>query len=418
MTDIGLLPGDVLISNYRNPGLMFYSLGVDEIGYPFDPNSDGLLLGASSISISPDGLTLLVVLPETNGIYLVPTDGSTPPYSPPVQTGTPFKAVWAPNGTEFTVTSRTSPYLFRYGFPSLEQLQTPPRPLAEPGGRLSYSPDGRYIAAGYNATSSTSSERFMVLDIEINDYVDLSQAPQLAALSRGLSFSPDGTQLFCVASASASAASPIVYNPSDWDNPHYILSGVDYRSYGNQDAPVAYSPSGDKIAYYRGGTNRSQTLRVLNTSDFTVIPAQDPPRSQAIRELAWATNDLLLVLQGSSNPSSMSIYDFTSGEGVIVKEVRDFRAPTSDGGTICTVPGGARRKFSGIVTDGNGEFLQRVVRAIDKATGRRIGQTESDPISGEFELTVLSPNPAIVYCVGQGAEITKLVDGVIPVPDL
>lgn len=409
MPNKGILPGDIIVSQANAPGLYFYQPLEPSMGNRFSGLTSGSNNGQARLhlEVSPDNNTLLSTFGTTPFIHSRQMDGDGAIVSPPTTVpGAARRCHWHPDGSRFAVTHSTAPFFSQFDS-SLNLLTAVTPAPTQITGDVKYSPDGTMVAMGYDAGSGIVAPGFLVYDVASGAAIDTTGAPSLGADCFGLDWSPDSSMLFCIPRTSGTSNFPIAYDVNNWSTPVHSFSGEGVHSLGTQQKYVRFSPSGDKVAFYRGGTSAASVLAVIDTSTWTAITVNASLSAAAINELRWLTNDILAVGQ-----DFLRTIDFSTGAGELMGIQQAYHGAT----TFCVRPGGVRRFFAGHVEDGSANPLQRVVRAVDRATGRLLAETISDPGDGSFEMHVFSPNPCIVYCVGDGTELTKIEDAVTPAP--
>jgi hypothetical protein len=88
---------------------------------------------------------------------------------------------------------------------------------------------------------------------------------------------------------------------------------------------------------------------------------------------------------------------------------------SSIGGTFDVHPAFTKRKLAGTVLDASLAPVDREVIVIARDTGRLLATTTSSSVDGTFLIELYTTSPVIVLAKGEGAEVTKLVDNVVPV---
>jgi hypothetical protein len=78
-------------------------------------------------------------------------------------------------------------------------------------------------------------------------------------------------------------------------------------------------------------------------------------------------------------------------------------------------PAFTKRKLAGTVLDASLAPVDREVIVIARDTGRLLATTTSSSVDGTFLIELYTTSPVIVLAKGEGAEVTKLVDNVVPV---
>lgn len=392
-----ILPGDIIFSQSVAPGLGYALPNDKSSGYPFFAQSITLnALGSlTEMKISPDNTKLARVTGTNFGVTDMSGDfNSETPSSAIVGTG--YSVAWHPAGNRIAVAHATSPFLTQYSYPALDKLVEVDVLPVTTGSAVAYSPNGAFLVCGFRNSTYTA-PGFSLYDAVNN--IRLSDPPNgLLSNAVGFDFSPDSS-LFCAVGFNTNTSHCRVYNTSDWSS--FGLTKLAGSSY---DQGCKFSPDGSKLAIFG---NSSPRLRVYDTATWVNIGVPATLDAAAITDVAWFDNNILVTAS-----SYIRVLDYTTSTPVELHVLNGGHSSA----VIEVRRDGVRRKFAGVVTDGGSNFLQRKVRAIDRNTGRPIGETVSSAVDGTFELIVFSPNPAIVYCVGKGAEITKFSDSVTPVP--
>ena len=408
MSNFGSLPGDIIATSGVYPGIIFMQ-PLDRTGgyklYEGDVVDNVNALGTSLIrlELSPDQSRLLARTTSAPFVRLYRMDGSAPWYvDPPVSVaGQSSRGHWHPSGTEFAVGHATSPFVTRFDASTLAHL---PAFLTSPPfgsvGDVKYSPDGTMLAVAHEGSSSSiNSPGYAIYDLATGDLVPgLPPLPNTNAHAIG--WSPDSSTLVMQQRTSANVCQRLDLATMTMTPIAGVLSGGSTVT----NKYVRFNPSGSLVAITRAN---SPFLHVVDTSTWASITL-GISLSSTPTDIRWVDDDVLIVAQ---NGGAVLAVDYSTGSGVLLG--------SSVGAGSCTafdVRPAVRRKFAGTVTDGASNPLERAVRIVDRASGREIGRTVSDPSDGTFEVVVFSPNPAIAYCVGDGTELTKLEDAVTPVP--
>lgn len=398
-----LLPGDVIASATVSPGLMNFQMGdIAALRFQFldEPSLGSFGEGRGKMELSPDAQVLLVGSGSNVTLYRTTGDGYVEPSSAPQ--GTAGSVAWNHDGSVFAVGHSSIPYLTQYTYPDLTKLpEVKERPTGEVVA-LDYNHDGSLLVVG-RAASTKMGAGFYLYDTATGEKLPDPDVP-MGSNAAGLQFSPDGRWLVAVG-RSDTYPNCQVYDMTDLSVLQTLVRPTLAPAVTSQ-IPVAFNPTGTRLAM---GGNQSPYLVLYDTTTTPwtrLLPLPSVPNTTlgAVSNLAWLSDSVLVYQQ----PDQIVAIDVDTLEFLAV-------APLKAVSGFVVYPGGSRRKLSGVVTDGRGNFLRRTVRAIERSTGRWLGETESDPVDGTFTLEVFCPNPAIVYCVGEGAEVSKLVDGVVPV---
>lgn len=124
----------------------------------------------------------------------------------------------------------------------------------------------------------------------------------------------------------------------------------------------------------------------------------------------------------SGSPGSTDVVDgpriFTINDDDTVTTTRMFNTLVTSSGQPPSwdiVGSLVKRKFAGTVVNAADAPVAREVRIYERRTGRFIESGMSDAVTGAFSITVYTTAPCMVIALGEGSEVTKLVDSVAPV---
>lgn len=407
MSNFGSLPGDIIATSEVYPGLIMQQPLDRSGGYKVfmgdDPTNRGsLAAGLTRLELSPDRTRLLGRTTSAPFVRVYRMDGSEPGYDdPPIGVaGQSIRMAWHPAGTEFAVGHANSPFVTRFNASDLSQLAAflDATPFGQVGD-LKYSPDGQYLACAHSASPTTlNAPGYVIYDLSTGNA--LTGLPDLTSNANALGWSPDSSTLVIQQRTSSHVCQRLDMATLTLTPIAGVTAGVTLAD----NKYVRFNPSGTLVAITRGN---SPYLHVVETTGWTSVPL-GVSLGSIPTDIRWLDDDLLVVAQ---NGGSMLLLDYATGSGVLLG------APVGAGScTAFDVIPSTRRRFGGTVTDGVSNPLSRTVRIVDRASGREIGRTVSDPSDGSFEVVVFSPNPAIAYCVGDGTELTKIEDAVTPAP--
>ena len=405
-----ILPGDIIASSRtsRYPGI-WMSQPLSGDARQFSAVEFGLANAAVSVLVTATGapVNTLILTQYTTYPWLMiyPLDGSAAAFTPAAWTSSSTfrasKVEYAPDFSELFIGLLGSPYFHRLSLPTYA-LSTSPAAVPSYGCiGASYSPDGRYLAVGMNGTASPG---YLVYDRLANMAV-VSGLPTVAGPINSVRFLADSRSLVVIARNAPSVMVDVVSKTT-------IFSS--FPSQGNRGAADgALSPDGSKffvpLPY--------STISIWNTADWTryddgsaVLPTTN---NNYINRVEWIGNGCVVTHEDSSNiQQRIKVWDVTTPTPMILGSPIGAAWDTV---SFSVMPGGGLFKFAGIVNNGATTYLERKIRAVDRATGRNLGETMSLP-DGSFSLPVFSPRPAILYCVGENGETTQLADDVTPVP--
>lgn len=321
------------------------------------------------------------------------TDGSIFPAPGSVPAGQVEALDYSPDGTRIAVAHPNSPFVTRYNRADMTKLADFAVSPGSAGHAVRYSPNGAILAVGHESTPF----------ISLYDTATGNKLPNPATLPvagvDNIGFSPDGTYLYCF---SGGTGNQYVYNTADW-------SAINLGSQTGTSKNGRFSPDGTKLAMSTSSTGYLRMWDVAGGA-FTPRTVATAPEASPGGGMRWLDNDTLIF------QTDARWYYYKPSTNTWTYAAPGVYPSSSAPGLGCfVVPGGARRKFAGTVKDGSGNPLDRLVVAYDRASGRRIGQTRSSAVDGTFELLVWSNNPAVVYAVGEGGQLTELADAVVPV---
>jgi len=442
------LPGDIIYTQGSGNGVPGVRQPLQPgLGSPaFTPGNTRLSAHSDdweNIKPSPDGLKIALTLSSTallrTQILDVPT-GTLEAVAIPTPGDPVTEALaWRPDSTEFTVCHATAPFVSRYSRSGAKLTDVAPSPGVAVN-LATYSPDGRYLALNYASSATRTDNGIFVYNLLTGaTRVELLQIPVSegtgGALSvtcaTGLCFSPDGTKLWAISYYSSSTARYFGY----FDTSNWQWHSLPFARLGlsSSDSRRLMEISSDGNTMFitgdTSGTNRFNFLDISNPEAPKVLTKDTWPYGTSTngtdRVAYWMGSDLLILYIATTSASATFYPPNKVGAGPIMfrvnpdKTVSMIGVPYNlgfffSGTTIGIMPGGALRRFAGVVKDKDtGAPLERMVRAINRRTGRTIAEAKSG-VSGAFELLVTNTEPAIVYCVGEGSEVVQLEDAVIP----
>lgn len=416
------LPGDLLLSLTVAPGLVLRSI---EEKYSFAPiESTAKLAGVANfqnfeiLKLSPDGKRVAAVSTynstSSTSFYIFELDDGGNTFIKSVGSiGSIRDVAWSPDGLEVAVASGSAPYIYRFDALTLAQLGAFVTAPSVSTNTVSYSNDGKYLFAGvYGSTNGNNDAGFWVYSMQLNDLISL--AGQTMLIASDVAMFPNGR--FILALGRATGAQLRVFDALDFSKPAYEL-GTSLNIATNTNKRVSFSADGEYIVIcgaaspfikvvkidYGAGEYNNISLTAQTLTGETTLTGFEPYRMTWLSPRVFAFVDTAGLKKGMINADGT----------VSIASVLDAYAGITG---IVGLPNYTKRKFAGTVEDANGLPLKREIRVVDKETGRYLASGYSSETTGAFEVIVTSSNPAIVYCVGEGGELTKLEDGIIPVP--
>lgn len=414
------LPGDLLLSLSAAPGLVLRSI---EEKYSFAPiESSAKLAGVTRfqnydiLRLSPDGKRVAAVFSynSSTSFYIFELDDGGNTFLQSVGgIGAITDVAWSPDNLEVAVASASAPYIYRFDALTLSQLGAFVTAPSVRVNTVSYSNDGKYLFAGvYSTQNGNNDAGFWVYSRQLNDLVSL--AGQTMLITGDVAMFPNGR--FILALGRASGTQVRVFDALDFSKPAYDL-GTSLNNVGTSNKRVSFSADGEYIVIcgssnpflrvakinYGAGAYNNISLTAQTLTGETTLTGFESYRMTWLSPRVFAFVDTAGLKKGTINA------DGTVSIASVLDAVQGIKG-------IVGLPNYAMRKFAGTVEDANGLPLKREIRVVDKETGRYLASGYSSETTGAFEVIVTSSNPAIVYCVGEGGELTKLEDGIIPIP--
>lgn len=443
-----LLPGDILIDASGGWGsplarqVFEPSAGVPVVdgSVLWWGNTSSSSNARTNIAVSPDGRKIALTQGETGTrVAVYDIEAETLTVTPVDAAGAPVisSVVWSPDSLEFAVPHANSPFISRYSAAGV-QLVPPSVPPTNTPSNAEYSPDGRFLAVWVGGSTASDHNQLRVYDrlngltsVSIGTIVSSGTGVVTTSPVSGAAFSEDSSKLWAVSTSATQGAGFFgFFDTSTWVwTPLPLPSG---RAGSSQTRIfLSISPDDKYLLMGDGATSWPGRMILLDVSnptspvglEFVDYPG-DLQSYGAFRGVRWlGTSTFMAVI----TPVGRSFFrDF--GAGPIVWELgQDLKCryaetpanaawvvPGNYWYCVGVMPGGERRRFAGLVKDLADNPLVRTVRAVNRRTGRIIGETVSD-VSGAFEIQVMNSEPAIVYCVGDNAEVVQLEDSVVPV---
>ncbi|MFA5543972.1 MAG: hypothetical protein WDA47_09370 [Bacilli bacterium] len=362
--------------------------------------------------VDNDNDTLIVMNPGLSGAnqikkYQMSTGVSTNVLQTPL--GNVRHSVWSPDKTLFLNTCSVEPYLQIWNKSSMELAPTQPLVGTFPGAArdLAFSPDGTKLAVSH-ATSPY---------LTVLNWPSLTPAATIPDLLGGTgvscAWSPDGQHLAVLRTSSSTSGgfAVVVYETVNWTSinaPNYTGGGT------RSDALLSFSPTGDYLVFL--GTSTTGGLNILNMSSLTWsnIPLPSGYGLNNGSSAGFWMDDHTVLMAYSTNSAGTR---FLLMDVENLQIIRDYpTAMETTVGVPSPAVGLSYRRIAGTVQDVNLDPASRVVRVLHRDTGTPLGETVSDPVDGSFEVILFSPEPVIVLSVGDGTEVTKLIDAVVPAP--
>lgn len=319
----------------------------------------------------------------------------------------------SPDGTELAITTTPSPYILRYDEATMIQKSAP---AIVPNGQPScakYSPNGQYLAIGSTLGTGGTQGPLTVYETATMTPVTIAVKPSQYDLVYGIDWSPDG-QYLCVCGENNSV---YIYNTTTWAR--ITTSTVPNIS---RILECKFSPNSAKIAFLSRASAAAANYMFIytiaaNTWKSQAMTAyQNYMSSNGGAGLKWAGNDDFIFYGGNSAATYAAAFFKYNITASTVEVLSHFYA-TKSNWALAYMPSDYR-KLAGTVKGPGPSFtpLQRTVRATDRETGVKVGETISDPVTGMFDMRVYTNQPCTVVAIGSGSEVTKLYDSVIPAP--
>lgn len=315
----------------------------------------------------------------------------------------PLSNVWCvefnADGSKIAVGSTSSPFITLYNWPAGTQISTP---ASLPAGRVkcaAWSPDGAYLALGLAVSPWVE-----IYNVSTWAKITPTWGTPFGAAVSSVKFSPDSSRLYAISDQSTSNGRLRVWNPTTG-----ALIFSDVSSTLGTARMLDVSPDGSKLVVMR-----SAGLYVYNTSSWAAVAHTETPAEISgmqgfnRRGCQLIDNDFVMCY----TTSGVSLYDIANSE--IVYSTALFETQPTYCYTFRLCPLTVVRKLAGVVTDSLGAFASRTVRAYDSASGRKVGETVSDPITGEFSMIVLTSEHVTVFAIGTGGENAKIYNPVTP----
>lgn len=300
---------------------------------------------------------------------------------------------YRPDGTTIAVAHNSSPFVTRYNRADMTKLTDFAVSPGSHAHAVRYSPDGSILAVGHELTPFIS-----LYDVATGTKLANPATLPVAGVDN-IGFSPDGAYLYCF---SGGTGVQYVYRTSDW-------TAISLGSQTSATKNGRFSPDGTKLAM-SGSSSAYLRIWDIAAGVFTPRTVAAAPEASPGGGMRWLDDDTIIF------QTDTRWYKYTLSTNAWTYAYPGLYPSGSAPGLGCFIfPGGAKRKFAGTVKDGSGNPLVRDVVAYDRASGRTIGKTKSSAVDGTFVMEVWSNLPAVIYAVGEGAEVTELFDAVIPV---
>ena len=176
--------------------------------------------------------------------------------------------------------------------------------------RIGLSPDGKYLA--YAARSNGKQSLFLR---NLTSPNNLELTPPTDKQFRGITFSPDSTQIFYVMDETTKENLIVasLYQIS-------VLGGVSKKILEDVDTPVAFSPDGKKIAFTRYEPNVGSHLIIANSdgTELKILKTQQRPRVFGTDGVAWSPDGKFIaspVREISPQKNSYQLAVFSAADG-------------------------------------------------------------------------------------------------------
>lgn len=388
--------GLVKITAYRNT-VAFFETAAQVMRNPV--RNSNLIISQgdyNGMRITPDGL--LALCGSTGAPFLRVLDPVAEAWVTPIATTPPSSVnsiAFTSAGDRFAVAFQSSPFLYEYAYPSFILQPTPLVPPASAVAGVSYNGAGTKLALALFATPYLE-----IYDVATatKDAITFSGMPATGT-GADVSFNTAGTMVALSGSAGAVRMFRV------WDFPSGTL--IHSETAANSSQKCEFSPDDTKLAVFNG----TAQIRIYNTSTwaFTTITLTSFSDFyvQFARNLKWIDSRFLFF---NSEGGSCVILDTVTGLPVAGVE----HGATAAVGIGVISPLSTPRKLAGNVTDAGLTPAARLIRAYDSETGAFMGETTSDPVTGDFEMLVFSSELMTVYAIGEGTENAKIYDPVTP----
>lgn len=394
MSNVGVLPGDLVFSD--SEGIKFDTPFSQGSGYPVYPRLSGINAGGGRglFAVSPDGARACGAASTSQPVQFYDLAGVVARIDTnSAYTSSPRALVWSPSGARVAVPSSGTPFICEFETATYTKLSALPA-TAGSAWCAAYSPDESLLAVGHQTTP-------LLTVYDLASGTALPSPPELPASTvGGVVFSPDGATLY----VTHNGTQPVyAYDTTTWARTE--LPGGAQSGSGKT---LVISPDGSKLASL--GNTAAPALRVYDLAGPSVFNAPAGYPTSAISKGRWLTNTLLLIQRADG----LGLVDYATA-------TPQWLGLLNLGGSVNdwdVMPGGARRYFAGTVVDGGDAPAERPIRILDRGTGRIVATTRSDPVTGEFQATVLNGRSAIVYALGGPGEQSKFRDSVTPVASL
>jgi len=329
-----------------------------------------------------------------------------------VPNGQPRSLTWFPDQSKFFLSTAEEPYLEIWDPLTLvkdtNQLATGSLPA--PAYQVAWHPNGAKFVVSTNATPFARVFNYPALTPD-------ADLPGLTARGEAVAWSSDGNWIAVGGVSSASGwGTTRLYDAATLAATAY--SGTRHTvSY--QDGDLSFSPDSKYLLGLTNGTVAT-TLCLIRLSDMQRIPFSLPAGyqgsfgSSANGFIHWLTDEkALLIYNTTSQGFIAAVFDV---EELTFEVLATSPFVASVPGRPVVPPGFSYRRIAGVVTDPNDAPLARTIRVVHRESGISLGEVESDPNSGAFEVVLFTSEAVTVFAVGEGAEVTKLKDSIVPVP--
>lgn len=344
----------------------------------------------------------------------------------------------SPEGKYVMVGVSASPYVLTYNRET-DAVENPfPAALTTEPNSIQFSPAGNFVALGYEASPY----------VEVYSYPGFVNQGVFTDLPisklNDLKWTPDGTKLVGVSddspfihvwdAATRASVAPTFASPPTADcdflsctNTMVMVSGADTgankRAYDLitganlvtdtfDGFASAFTPDGSFCYVVHSST--SDAVRKFNTSDWSFVDLSFADST----EMARLFNNPAKSRDLYALDNDHLIFHFENGtilfNATTETSIYWIKNLIADVGRLALHPDTEIGFIAGTVDDGALGSLSRDVIAVDRASGVVVGRAISSAVNGAYKIVTLSRAECAVLSIGQGSELTQIVDRVVP----